>query len=219
MQMPLSLSSRSKPEISADDNDGDEVGEDCALADPCDRQQTLTFSNAGNEEFGSFSKKQRLDMVRLSLSEVEHWQKNVAVHENMACIYNIQFPDRETNTINKQIAIGLVKQQHRCSETGKPLYDIRFCPPKGAKPAARNRPDTLYQNITADMAFNTSYKSKAGKKVEEEDNNQPRSVMLAFNLELNKDGTFCKRRLSDSPYNMSSYSIAANVIENFYAKL
>ena len=55
-----------------------------------------------------------------------------------------------------------------------------------------------------------------GKKVEEEDNNLPRSVMLAFNLELNKDGTFCKRRRNDTPNNMSSYELAENVISLFY---
>jgi len=77
-----------------------------------------------------------------------------------------------------------VTNQHSSPTTGDFLYDIRFCPPKGAKPAAKNRPDTLYQNINANMAFkfNLHYKSKVWKK-----------VMLACNLHINKgDGKFSK---------------------------
>ena len=68
------------------------------------------------------------------------------------------------------------------------------------------------------MAYNVNYKSRAGKKVENEDRNLPRKVMLAFNLELNKsDGKFCKKRRNDSIYNASSYMLAENVIREFYA--
>ena len=42
------------------------------------------------------------------------------------------------------------------------LTDIQFW--KGAKPATPVRPDTLHQNITAEMGFNLSYKSKRGRK-------------------------------------------------------
>ena len=67
------------------------------------------------------------------------------------------------------------------------------------------------------MAFNVNYKSRVGRKVENEDVNLHQKVMLAFNLELNKsDGKVCKKRRNDSIYNASSYMLAENVIREFY---
>ena len=135
-------------------------------------------------------------MVRLTLAQIETHNANIPVLLNLACIYKFQHTDRESGVEKTQIAVGIVTHQHNCPETGNLLYDIRFCPPKGAKPAAKNRPDTLYQNICADMGFNIHFKSRIGKKNEEEDKYLPRSVMLAFNLIINKsDGKFCKKRL------------------------
>ena len=68
------------------------------------------------------------------------------------------------------------------------------------------------------MSFNLHYRSKAGKKVEQEDTHLPRSVMLALNLHLNKgDGKFSKKRLFTNIYSMSSYALAENVIREFYS--
>ena len=155
-------------------------------------------------------------MIRLSLAEIETWQKDVVVHTNTGCIYKFQHEDRTSKELKTQIAVGVVKAQRQCPDSGEILYDIRFCPPKGARPASGKRHDTLYQDICAGYAYNLHYRSKCGKKVEEEDNNLPRSVMLAFNLVLNNDGTFCKRRRNDTPNNMSSYELAENVISLFY---
>ena len=46
--------------------------EDCALADLPDEQETITFDGG---EFGSFSKQQWLEMVRLSLAEIDSFNE------------------------------------------------------------------------------------------------------------------------------------------------
>lgn len=189
--------------------------EDCALEDLRDDVEFLTHSSGSH---GSFSAKDRLGMIRLTLAELEAHNKTAIVQENTGCIYKFVHTDRITSEEKTQIAVGIVERVHTCSENGQALYDIKFCPPKGAKPASGKRHDTLYQNISADMKFNLRYKTTKGTRVENEDINLPRSVMLAFNLEINKgDGTFCKRRRNDSPYNMSSYALAENVINEFYS--
>lgn len=189
--------------------------DDIAFADLGDEVEFLTHSSG---DFGSFTKKDRLNMIRLSLAEIEKHNSSVVIFQNMACIYKYTHLDRLDHAEKTNIGVGIVEKVHVCPETGQELVDIRFCPPKGAKPATKNRQDTLYQPISVDYAYNLSYKSAKGKKVEKEDINLPRSVMLAFNLEINKsDGRFSKRRRNDSPYNMSSYSLAQNVIENFYS--
>ena len=67
------------------------------------------------------------------------------------------------------------------------------------------------------MFFQFHYITRVGPKVESEDKNLPKEVMLAFNLELNKDGSFCKRGgRGGQLYNASSYSVASSVITKFY---
>ena len=80
---------------------------------------------------------------------------------NFACICKFEHTDRESG-----VAVGIVTNQHTSPTTGDFLYDKRFCPPKGAKLAAKNRTNTLYQNINANMAFkfDLHYKSKVRKK-------------------------------------------------------
>ena len=101
------------------------------------------------------------------------------------------------------------------------LVDIRFCPPKGAKPQKGARPDTLYQNINTDMCFNLHNKSKTGKKVEEEDKNLERDVLLAFNLKANRSSGAFNKKNREGKYEMSSYAymlaIVTDVIELFYS--
>ena len=46
--------------------------EDCALADLPDEQETITFDGG---EFGSFSKQQWLEMVHLSLAEIDSFNE------------------------------------------------------------------------------------------------------------------------------------------------
>lgn len=191
--------------------------EECALADLSDNVEFVTHSSG---PFGEFTTQQRLKMIRLSLAEIDSQNSATPVLENMGCIYKFTHAcmDPITNAeIEKtQIAVGVIKKIYQLADFDEKVYDIRFCPPKGAKAATSKRPDTLYQNLHPDFHYNLHYKSKKGKKVEQEDKGLPKSVMLAFNLEMNKDGTFSKRRMTDSRYNISSYSLAANVISEFY---
>ena len=93
----------------------------------------------------------------------------------------------------------------------------KFCPPKGAKPQkGTSRPDALYQDIRADMKFNQHYLSKRGKKIESEDCNLEKDVLLAFNLTLKKDGAFGSTRLREGKYNITSLGLVAHVIQMFY---
>ena len=69
------------------------------------------------------------------------------------------------------------------------------------------------------MCFNLHYKSKTGKKVEEEDKNLERDVLLAFNLDIKRSsGAFhkCKKN-REGKYEMSSYMLVTDVIELFYS--
>lgn len=208
LQFPSSLLARGPP-----DEPMQQQFEDCAFADLPDEQELVCHSSG---KYGQFNKQDRLEMVRLSLAEIEAWQKDIAVIEGLGCIYKFTHEDRESKKEKTQIAVGIVKRVHECPDTHAMLYDIRFCPPVGAKAAKGKRPDTLYQDIASDFRFQLNYKTRAGNRVEDEDNNLPRSVMLAFNLQLNKDGRFCKVRMGDSRYNVSSYELAQNVISGFY---
>ena len=83
------------------------------------------------------------------------------------CIYKyIYVPWGKLKTEDvTQIGVGPIENVHGDPSSADALFDIGFCPPKGAKPQQRSkRPDTLYKNIAADMAFNKSYSSKKGKK-------------------------------------------------------
>ena len=64
--------------------------EDCTLADLPDEQETKTFDGG---EFGSFSKQQRLEMVRLILAEIDSFNEKAMVYENMFCIYRFEHED------------------------------------------------------------------------------------------------------------------------------
>ena len=63
-----------------------------------------------------------------------------------------------------QIGVGLIENVHGDPSSADARFEIRFCPPKGAKlQQGGKRRDTLYKNIAADMAFNKSYSSKFKK--------------------------------------------------------
>ena len=138
----------------------------------------------------------------------------------MLCIYRFEHEDRKTKEVINQIAVGKITKCHICEETEEELFDIKFRPRKGAKAAdARlKRKDTLYQNIDAEFSYNLNYVPKQGKKVEDEDKNLPKKIMLVLIWRSTSDGKFCKKRRSDSPYNMSSWSLAENVITQFYSE-
>ena len=116
-----------------------------------------------------------------------------------------------------QIGVGIITKIHGDPSDPQALFDIKFCPPKGAKPQkGSSRPDTLYQDIRADMKFNQHYLSKRGKKIESEDCNLEKDVLLAFNLTLKKDGAFGSTRLQEGKYNITSLGLVAHVIQMFY---
>jgi hypothetical protein len=93
-----------------------------------------------------------------------------------------------------------------------------FCPEKGAKCQTTKRPDTLYQNIKAAMSFNVNYKVKKNKtKIPDISFNQPREVLLAWNLDLTAQGTFAKQpRVGDHGDSCSSLQFAHQVISEYY---
>ena len=123
----------------------------------------------------------------------------------------------------QQIGVGIIEKIHGDPSSPEATFDIRFCPPKGARPAQgvfgnkNYRADTLYQDIACYMHFNRSFVSKKGKKIESENVSLPKSVMIAFNLVLNQNGTFsAKRDRNDSIYNQSPLEKARHVISDWY---
>ena len=169
---------------------------------------------------GEYSKSDRLDMIRHTLADLEATNSSWPIIINRACIYSFTYPDLLAQAEVSQIGVGIITAVHGIPTDPNAIIDIQFCPPKGAKPAGKGRPNTLYQNIHADicMGFNMKYVSRKGKKVENEDRNLPRTVLLAFNLELNKsNGKFSERRnFFDSRYNLTSKEIAHSVISKYY---
>ena len=140
-------------------------------------------------------KKNRLDQIRSRLATVPECSNDSPIFAKKFCIYKyVYVPWGKTEDVT-QIGVGLIENVHGNPSSTDARFDIRFCPPKGAKPQqGSKRPDTLYQNIAADMAFNKSYSSKKGKRIENEDTMLDRGVMLAFNWTLNKDGTFTQKK-------------------------
>ena len=102
--------------------------EDCALSDLPDNVEFVTFSSG---DYGEYSHLDRLNMVCLTLAEIEVQNAKACVLLNFACICKFEHTDRESG-----VAVGIVTNQHTSPTTGDFLYDKRFCPPKGAKLAA-----------------------------------------------------------------------------------
>ena len=114
----------------------------------------------------------------------------------------------------------MVKVQNASTENA--LVDIRFCPAKGAKPQTAHRPDTLYQDISPTMCFNVKYtttRKVAGSKLKVPDieTNQPRSVLLAYNLDLTREGRFGQQpRVGSHGESFNSLQFAKSVIDQYY---
>ena len=65
-----------------------------------------------------------------------------------------------------QIGVGLIKKVQGNPCSSEACFDIIFYAPKGAKSqAGKKRPDTLYSNISVDMAFNLHFRSKRAKRL------------------------------------------------------
>ena len=64
--------------------------------------------------------------------------------------------------MHKQVGVGIVEKVHGDPASDTATFDIRFCPPKGAKHQTAKRPNTLYQNVNASMDFNLNYALTSG---------------------------------------------------------
>ena len=185
---------------------------DSAQEDLPDDTQIITFHS---KLHGSFTKQQRLDLVRQRLSNVPECSNTAIIVEGKGCIFKYTHVKRGTEEEITQIGVGIIEKVHGDASSPTALVDIRFCPPKGAKPQKGSRPDTLYQDINSDMCFNLHYRSRTGKKVENEDRKLEREVLLAFNLDINKSSGAFNKKNRGGKYEMSSYMLASDVIELF----
>jgi hypothetical protein len=140
--------------------------------------------------------------------------------ENMACIYKFTYPDLQRKQDVEQIAVGIVTKAVN-PDKKEAKVSIRFCH------QTSNTPDSLYQDIKASLEYDinhkTSRKTSSGTKVDmiirvldiEED--QPREVLLAFNLNITKDGKFGKTpRVADHGGSFTSLEFAHNIITEYY---
>ena len=188
--------------------------QDSAKDDLPDDMQIITF-NSGTH--GSFTKGQRLELLRQCVPNLPECSNTAIICEGKGCIFKYTHVKRGSDEECSQIGVGIIQKVHGDPSSPSALIDIRFCPPKGAKPQKGSRLDTLYQDTNVDMNFNLKYKSRQGKKVEEEDEKLDREVLLAFNLDINKStGGFNKQNF-EAGSGMSSYQVAADVIELFNA--
>jgi hypothetical protein len=194
--------------------------EDCAPADPEEALEIITHSSGIH---GQFTDEQRLRQIREAIATAEEFRNPTEpVTAKKACIFIYCYFDVARQEDVHQIGVGIVENIQGDPASPSATFDLIFCPPKGSLPAKgifgskSFRADTLYQDITCDMSFNQHYTSKKGKKIESENKNLEKTSLLAFNLILNKQGNFCKKRdRKDSLYNMSSYEIAQAVIQEW----
>jgi len=131
-----------------------------------------------------------------------------------ACILKYDYPKFKMGKPQfvQQIGVAVIKAVHRDHSSPGATFDIQFSHPKGCKPQSSKCPDTLYQDIDADMSFKMNHTSKKGKmRVPDISKQLQKDVLLAFNLQINKSKhCFSKVRLADSKYKMSSYAFANN---------
>ena len=192
--------------------------EDSAPADLPEHIESICH-NSG--QHGTYSKRQKLDNLRVVIAEEECLTSTTAtVFSETACIFKYDYPKLIMGQPQfvQQIGVGVIKAVHGDPSSPGATFDIQFCPPKGSKPQSSKRPDTLYQDIDADMSFKMNHTIKKGKmRMPDISKHLPKDVLLAFNLQINKSKhCFSKVRLADSKYNMSSYAFANNVISSYY---
>ena len=123
--------------------------EDCAFADVDDSAETVTFDSGPH---GKFTQTDRLNLVRTSLFyDKDELKKQGPVLEKSACLYKYEYPVHLNGKteMHKQVyvGVGIVEKVHGDPASDTATFDIRFCPPKGAKHETAKKPDMLYQNI------------------------------------------------------------------------
>ena len=85
---------------------------------------------------GEFTEAQRLDRIRerIALAE-DHTSPNAMVILKSACIFVYEYPDVALKKDVQQIGVGIIEKIHGDPSSPEATFDIRFCPPKGARPA------------------------------------------------------------------------------------
>ena len=86
-------------------------------------------------------------MVRETLAELDTTNLNSTIILNTGCIYKYVHFDEAQEQEVEQIGVGIIYAIHGAPNDPNALIDIRFCPPTHGKPASKNRPDSLYQDI------------------------------------------------------------------------
>jgi hypothetical protein len=204
--------------VSVDDCDAIMVADSA----PAEFADTVEYVSNDSGKFGCLTKQQQRQALAIrGLGNLDCESEENAVEtilENMACIFTFKYPHLQSKTTVEQIGVGIITKVHGDPADKHCSVDIQFCPEKGAKCQTSKRPDTLYQNIQASMSFNTRYKIKKNKlRVPDISPNQPREVLLAWNLDLTAQGTFgLEPRVGDHGNNFTSLQFAQSVISEYY---
>jgi hypothetical protein len=203
----------------------DEELPDLVYSAPADIEDGIEYVSHRSGVHGALTKRQQREALgsrafhTLSFNDSEHSCEGIL--ENMACIYKYEYPHLQSGTIVEQIGVGIILKVSNPEEPNA-VCSIRFCPPKGAKPQTSKRPDSLYQDIQAAMQFNMKYnikkKTKTGVQIRPDiEQNQTRDCLLAFNLDITKEGRFSSLpRVGDHGGAFSSLQFAHQVIDNYY---
>ena len=103
---------------------------------------------------GSFSKAPKNIYVlhHIIADEEELFASTKPVFWNQVCIFKYVYPNNILGEEVAQIIVGQIVYMYE-DDPASPdqAFDIRFFPPRCAKPQTSKRPDTLYQNINASM--------------------------------------------------------------------
>lgn len=194
MTLPAPFSERNVPAL----GNPNTIFVDPAPNDLDEEQEHVTHASGAH---GSFSTTQRLEMVRNVVAEEMSSKSNLeGVMEGTYCIYKYEY-NGEFN-----IMLGKVKKICYRMEGGRPTdvtaIEVLQCPPKGAKR------DNLYIDISAETMFNLDYYIRVTDTLEP-------SMVLCYNLHMNDNGTFSKRR-KQGKYSQTPYVTAKQEIEKFY---
>ena len=109
------------------------------------------------------------------------------VFSETACILKYDYPKFKMGKPQfvQQIGVAVIKAVHRDHSSPGATFDIQFSHPKGCKPQSSKCPDTLYQDIDADMSFKMNHTSKKGKmRVSDISKQLQKNVLLAFNQQI-----------------------------------
>ena len=100
-----------------------------------------------------FKGPQKRDVLHhIIADEEELFASTKPVFLNQVCIFKYVYPNKLLGEEVVQISVGQIVNMYE-DDPASPsqAFDIRFFPPRCAKPQTSKRPDTLYQNINASM--------------------------------------------------------------------